>query len=212
MSHNPIYRAPIITIEGADTSINKILSDHLTHHIQSPTNTSQRYNENMSPIGFLVGEANRGYGGISDLVHYNLRIANLWELQPELRELSITGETVIFNNYILSNRAQLLKKGTVSLELCPQFESGLLKPDLQIFVKSDPETLMKIPSLFAWDTIQSRLELSKAFDKIAETYPNLHVINNNPENILKAAEDVINIYDQFTKDQLSKFSISSGTE
>ena len=106
----------------------------------------------------------------------------------------------------------MLKKGTVSTELCPQFESGILRPDLQIFVKSDPETLKKIQSSFTWDTVQSRLELSEAFNKIVETYPNLHIINNAPENILKAAEEVIEIYNQLKINQLPKFAIFNGIE
>ena len=63
MSLNPFYRAPIITIEGADRSTNTILAENLSHNIKNPSNTSPRYNEDMSAIGFLVSESRKGFGG-----------------------------------------------------------------------------------------------------------------------------------------------------
>ena len=212
MSLNPFYRAPIITIEGADRSTNTILAENLSHNIKNPSNTSPRYNEDMSAIGFLVSESRKGFGEITDLVQYNLRVANMWEFQPELRQLANTGVTPIFNNYVFSNRANLLKKGTVSIELCPQLDAGLLKPDLQIYVKSDPETLKGIPTFFPWDTAQTRLEQSQAFNKLAETYPNLHVIDNSPEDILNAAHKVLEIYNQLKLEQLPKITIFNGID
>jgi len=212
MFHNPPARAPIITIEGPDQSINTILMEQLSYHIKTPSNRSPRYNEDFSTIGLLVSQSRRGLIELSDLVHYNLRNANLWEHQADLRELSKAGVTVIFNNYVLSNRATLLMKGNMSIELCPQLDTGLLKPDLQFLVECNHSRLNNLPSLFSWDTIQTRINLSEAYNQMATSYPDLHVIDYTTEDILDAAEKLINLYDQLKLDQLPGIQVFSGEE
>jgi hypothetical protein len=205
-------RAPIITIEGPDQNTIEFLTRRLAQHMKNPSNISTRYNENCSKIGYQVSQSKRGSVELPDLVHYTLRNANLWELQSELRVLSNTGITAIFNNYVLSNRAYLLSKGNASTEVCPQLDAGLPKPDLQVFVSSSSAALKLHPSALPWDSYQRRLALSNAFDCVAEIYPNLCIIDNKPNDILNAAEDLIVSYDKLKINQLKRIKCFDGYE
>jgi hypothetical protein len=74
---------------------------------------------------------------------------------------------VIIINYVLTNRATLLSKGIVCPEFCYQLDEGLLKPDLQIYLKGPPVSLEVKPSVCDTDTQDSRSKLVEAFDFLA---------------------------------------------
>jgi len=204
-------RGPFITIEGTDTQVIRILTDHISKHIPSPVSRSPRYNENTSPIGNLVAQARRNILEFQDVVRYNLRVANIWEQQGDIKNYCENGTTVIVNKYVFSNRADLLSWGNLPLEICPQLDAGLIKPDLQILINSDPVTLEVEQPLFYLDDFPSRKRKTDAYEKMSTTYPNLHVINNRPCNILNAAESLTNLFDDLQRNPLPLLDYFDGS-
>ena len=204
-------RGPLITIEGTDAPVIRILTDHIAKHITTPVSSSPRYNENTSPIGSLVARARRNGIDFQDIVRYNLRVANIWEQQEDVQHLCEDGVTVIINKYVFSNRADLISWGSLSVESCPRLDAGLIKPDLQVFVSSDPVTITAEPPLFYLDDFHSRQRRTMAYDHMATRYPDLVVINNKPCDILEASEQLTNLVDELNQKQLPLLQYFDGS-
>jgi thymidylate kinase len=206
-------RAPFITIEGNDSSINHTVIQNLISQMAHPAVSAQRFNDQTSLLGIVLSRAKRGSLRLQDIVHYNLRVANLWEHQSDLQYLLRHGASVILDKYVLTNRAYLLSKGNVSLENCYQFDAGLAKPDIQIFIKNKVQTFEEKRARFPLDTILSRTKVSEAYDKLTQINPDIYVIDNIHSNITQVSEKVIEIYNQKTKiHRPSELSYFNGTD
>ena len=195
-------RGLFVSIEGPDPSVNKLLTEHLQLHAKNSVYAPNRYNDSRSTIGDLLNTSIYGRLELQDLVFYNLRNASFWEHQSAMRINCFNGTTIVTNNYVFTNRAILLSKGNVSTEICPQLDAGLIKPDIQFYVKSDTPDHCQVPSRFHRDTEESRALLTEAFINLSDTYKNLYIIENRPSNILDAAEQLVNKYDK-VKSRLS---------
>ena len=170
------YHAPFITVEGGNDKANKSIIRALSQHNTFHTMTSIQYSESVSIVGTLLYRDDYDSIELPNLVHYQLRNANLWEVQDEIKSLTSDKITVISSSYVLSNRARMLSTGMVGKEFCCQLDAGLLKPDLQIHLQSDPVPLTNRVSTSRRDTFQSRIQIVESFKELSKNDQDIKTI------------------------------------
>ena len=186
-----LFRAPLISIEGIRNYRNALVAEKLTDKIEGQVRMNFAFEEGTTSIGSLLRRHSSGSLQLSDLVFYQLRNANLWENQFEIESLLKNYVTVIVTDYVSTNRAKFLSKGTVSPEFCYQLDEHLLKPDLQIYLKGPPIPLEVYPSVSEKDTRDSRKKLVESFDhlaKISDEIKTIDVYSRNCRNLQELSD------------------------
>ena len=84
-TRNNTFRAVFVSIEGGDEKAVKAVIQGLSEHNAFNTVSSLKYSESTSEIGTLLYRDDYDSIDISNVVHYQLRNANMWEVQGELK-------------------------------------------------------------------------------------------------------------------------------
>jgi thymidylate kinase len=178
-------RAPLITVEGVRESERLYVMTWLTHEIKTRVLTNRHLENNLSNISAILRKNGCETFELSTIVAYYLRNSSLWEFQSDVKKILNNNVTVILDNYVLTNRANLLSKGLVSPDFCFQADEGLLKPDLQIVIPSNPESFLQKPPRNASDSSESRTRVASSFISLAEQNSDINVITNDLVNQAK---------------------------
>ena len=202
-------RQPFITIEGPNDYKNRRIMQQLANFIDGDVSTTIRFSEGMSKLGIILMKDLRDEIELTDTVRYQLRNANLWEHQTDIENMAMhENVTVITNQYVLSNRATFLSKGTVGVEFCSQLDHGLIKPDLQIYLKSEPLSLRRCISLSDRDDEQSRSMIAEFFSNLASKDEEIKTVNYSTN----AIDEVIELYKKCVSKDLFDFQFFSELE
>jgi thymidylate kinase len=170
------------------------------------------YQQNSSNIGQLLFKHGCVDNTLLPEIAYNhLKIANMWEIQEDLKRKLSNKWPVILTKYVLTNRAQTLSAGNLDLTRCTQLEEGLIQPDLQIYVKNLPQHFNNRP-LDSEETRKNRLALSNAFDLLASRDPKVKIVENNDPRmgLLDFFDQTVEIYKQLDFDNLIEYKYFDG--
>ncbi len=189
-------RKPIVSIEGSFCSDCYNVARQLSYFIDNSCSLNDCLDRNKSALGDIVSEALRGGIELQDLVLYHLRSANLWEYQEKFKLMSENGITILIMDYVLLNRARLMQRSNVSFDVCPQLDAGLIQPDLQIYLKNELSDF--IPLNKDEDELESYQKLNRAFNKLVDLNPEIQVVDVNPHDSQRAANEVISLYNSIT--------------
>jgi thymidylate kinase len=205
-------RGPFITIEGVDNIENHRIGQHLSSFMRTTMCLEIPYQQNSSNIGQLLFKHGCVDNTLLPEIAYNhLKIANMWEIQEDLKRKLSNKWPVILTKYVLTNRAQTLSAGNLDLTRCTQLEEGLIQPDLQIYVKNLPQHFNNRP-LDSEETRKNRLALSNAFDLLASRDPKVKIVENNDPRmgLLDFFDQTVEIYKQLDFDNLIEYKYFDG--
>ncbi|XP_055372679.1 uncharacterized protein LOC129606393 [Condylostylus longicornis] len=135
-------RGALIVLEGCDrcgkTTQSKKIYEYLVNngikcrHLSFPARNT--------PIGSIINSYLAKNLEISDESIHLLFSANRWELNKEIKDSIQNGTNLIVDRYSYSGIAFSTAKG-LDYEWCKAPEVGLLKPDLVIYLNTNPEIL-----------------------------------------------------------------------
>jgi len=136
-------RGPFFVIEGASELHERQLARLLTDTISKHTGLtvllregSWEFSDNYPQI---LSQYLSGWGELPDEVVHHLFSAGRWEKMPEIMYQLTRQRVVIQHRYVASGQAHTLAGGKLTRDWCKQFQTGLLKPDLTIYVERDPQ-------------------------------------------------------------------------
>ncbi|KZS10236.1 Thymidylate kinase [Daphnia magna] len=133
-------RGALIVLEGCDrsgktTQCQKVMSWLQQSNIESHF---MRFPERSTTIGSLINKYLECSAELEDHAIHLLFSANRWELMPDMKKLLCKGTNIIVDRYSYSGIAFSAAKPNMDLTWCKKSDSGLLKPDLVIFLDIDP--------------------------------------------------------------------------
>ena len=191
------FRAVFVSIEGGDEKAIKAVIQGLSEHNAFNTVSSLKYSESTSEIGTLLYRDDYDSIDLSNVVHYQLRNANMWEVQGELKSYLTDKIIVLTGSYVLSNRARLISSGIVGPDFCYQLDEGLIKPDLQIHLQSNPVPLSNRISVSAKDTFESRSQIVEAFKRLSQNEQEVKtIIHQSDDDLNLCIEQARQIFDK----------------
>lgn len=136
-------RGVFIVIEGTSALAEKQLAFYLKEMIRTYTglivltrggNWEHADSHPQILLNYLAG-----WEQLPDEVVHHLFSAGRWEKMPEIMfQLSKQRRVVIQHRYVASGRAQTMAGGKLTQDWCRQFDTGLLRPDLTIYVERGP--------------------------------------------------------------------------
>jgi len=156
-----MFRAPLIAVEGLDSAgksslcikIHEYLSktnNELTNILYTPDLVS--FPRRFTNTGKILDRYLRNELELDELIAHHLFSANRWEVKEYIETLLGAQHPVILDRYVASGIAYTAAKGTFSIEFCKQFNVGLPRPDLTIFLKKDSEIVYNRPSKERYET------------------------------------------------------------
>jgi len=133
-------RGLFIVLEGANRTHKHTFAQILRNNIHQKTGQKihvckiDSRGSAQCPIipNYLQGEAH-----YKDHIIHHIFSADRWRLSHHLKHLINRGNTVILQRYVASGHAYSMAHGNLDLEWCKQFDSGLLKPDITIYLQPD---------------------------------------------------------------------------
>ncbi|XP_046440807.1 thymidylate kinase-like [Daphnia pulex] len=135
-----IKRGALIVLEGCDRSGKTTQCQKAITWLQESNKEAHlmRFPDRSTIIGSLINKYLECSTELDDHAIHLLFSANRWELLPDIKKLLQKGTNVIVDRYSYSGIAFSAAKPNMDLRWCQQSDSGLLKPDLVIFLDIDP--------------------------------------------------------------------------
>nr|CAH0112416.1 unnamed protein product [Daphnia galeata] len=127
-------RGALIVLEGCDRSGKTTQCQKVIKWLQQ----SNKEAHFMRFPGSLINKYLECSTELDDHAIHLLFSANRWELLPDMKKLLQKGTNIIVDRYSYSGIAFSAAKPNMDLRWCQQSDSGLLKPDLVIFLDIDP--------------------------------------------------------------------------
>jgi dTMP kinase len=176
-------RYPLIAIEGCDYTGKTTLVEGLVDNIYQDNRLMPikiQFPTFSSSIGrILIGYIQK-HVELSDVTAHHLFSANRWEEKATIEGFTRI-QPVIVDRYVASGSAYTVAKGTLTLDWCDQFNGGLPKPDITIYLDCDVEALARRRGFGAdrFETIQFQKQVKQQFElvKQSETEVNWHTFD-----------------------------------
>jgi dTMP kinase len=164
-------RGKLIVFEGIDRSGKSTQSQMLFDHLSKTTKCELlRFPNRSTTTGKLINDYLNS-SNVNDHAIHLIFSANRWELFEEMKEKLMNGVSLIVDRYVDSGLAYSLAKG-LDREWCRTADIGLVKPDITIFLKQDPQRASERK-----DYGLERFEKLEFQTKVAQEFENLeHVI------------------------------------
>lgn len=162
-------RAPFIVFEGLNrqnkrrlirminSELDKDPGTH-AHHYKVPGGCTSRGNRLLQ--AYLDCEVS-----LSPEVAHHLFSAERWRANFEIKEDLENGTVVLMERHVASGHVFSRAYGELTSKWCSQFDSGLIKPDLVIYLESDLEA----DDIHNWDEPE-RYETPEIQNKVRELY------------------------------------------
>jgi dTMP kinase len=99
---------------------------------------AMRFPDRTTTIGTMIGSYLQSTTEMDDRAVHLLFASNRWEAQSRIRELLLSGTTIVCDRYSFSGIAYTSAKG-FDLGWCAQPETGLPKPDLVLYLEVPTE-------------------------------------------------------------------------
>jgi dTMP kinase len=129
-------RGLFVVFEGLDRSGKTTQSARLARTLSNCIKLN--FPDRSTTVGGLINSYLQGASHIEDHAVHLLFSANRWELNTQLTSLLDQGTNVVVDRYAYSGVSYSAAKG-LDAAWCKACDTGLLKPDLVIYLKMTPE-------------------------------------------------------------------------
>ena len=133
---------------------------------------------------------------LSDQVVHHLFSADRWRLSQIIQYLLSRGVIVILNRYVVSGHVYTIAQGNLDQEWCSQFDKGLIKPDITIYLERDKlpvgEPEFEDPDIY--ENSQMQIKIKECFQNFKNNNPDWFSINISritPRQVLEQLVPVI---------------------
>lgn len=176
-----MFRAPLIAVEGLDSAGKSSLCTRIYEHLEETNNplsnliyTPERFSfpRRHTATGIIIHKYLRKELELDELIAHHLFSANRWEVKEEIECLLNAHHPVILDRYVASGIAYTAAKGHYSVDFCKQFNVGLPRPDLTIYLKKKSEDVLNRPS-------KERYEVQSFQTKVKEIFTELESEQDN---------------------------------
>ncbi|CAM6005973.1 unnamed protein product [Sphagnum balticum] len=131
-------RGKFVVLEGLDRSGKSTMAAFIAGHLrtQAPTQIIG-FPDRTTAIGKMIGDFLANKADINNETVHLLFSANRWESVNKINDILQAGNNIVCDRYWYSGVAYSLAKG-MDQRWCMVPDSGLLPPDLVIYLQADP--------------------------------------------------------------------------
>ncbi|RWS11214.1 thymidylate kinase-like protein, partial [Dinothrombium tinctorium] len=136
VSEKVVRRGAVICVEGVDKVGKSSLALKLSECLRDERFKVEcrKFPNRETTIGTLINDYLNGRKAINDHVIHLLFSANRWEFANQMEKQLRSGVTLILDRYAFSGVAYSAAKSKMSVEWCKAPDSGLIKPDLVLYL------------------------------------------------------------------------------
>ena len=189
-------RAIFIVVEGPSHLQKETITKLLKQKIDDQTGLDAvilGYPHRTLPDSPLLAHYLQGNEDLPDQISHHLFSARRWYLGHAVQFFLAHGRPVIVQRYVATGHVYTVSQGHFDFEWCKQFDTGLIKPDITIYVERsvalDPEPQIDAPDIY--DTPQMRKRIIECFQQMKETEPNWLTIDLSTMNPKQALDHVL---------------------
>lgn len=202
MENSKKKRGLFIVFEGLDRSGKSSqvenLANYLNKVVEKPCKVF-RFPDRTTEMGktidqILVSKKSVSNGSAQDKALHLLFSANRWEVQEEIEKTLNEGIHVISDRYSFSGLAYSMAKG-LSYEWCFEPEKGLIKPDLVIFIDTDPKicAARKGYGSEAFEKIEFQQKVLDQFHQVMNQHSRLFYVIDGSKEIKEIGINIIEL-------------------
>lgn len=165
------HRGLFIVFEGLDrsgkTTQSKLAAKMLCEQYTVANMQERRFPDYDSAVGQVIRSYLRSEIKMPDRTAYLLFCGNRWEHVDTINSVVEGGGVVVCDRYTASGVAYGVAKGA-PLEWCREVESGLLKPDIVVYLDAPPSVVAQRANFGVGDRHEN-LELQEKIHAVYET-------------------------------------------
>ena len=186
-------RGLFIVLEGTNRTHKHNFAQILKSQLKKKTGQEidvGRTKHRTSAVCPILSNYLQGYVNPPDQIVHHLFSVDRWRLSYRLQYLLNKGHTVILQRYVATGHAYTIANGRLDLEWCKQFDTGLLKPDVLIYLERDPltqESVFDDPDIYENPEMQNKI--INQFNQLKE--PEWLTVNISKSNPQQALEQVL---------------------
>ena len=198
MSHT---RGALIIFEGCDRCGKTTQCKKLVEALNSEGTKAQmwRFPDRTTAIGQVINDYLEQKCELEDHAVHLLFTANRWEAVPKMKELLLSGTTLIVDRYSYSGVAFTSAKNALDLEWCRQPEIGLPKPDAVLYLTLQAEEAQKRAGFGG-----ERYERKEFQEQVAKNY---QILKEDDWKVIDASKTIEDLHEEIKA--LAKTVISS---
>jgi dTMP kinase len=184
-------RGPLIVIEGQNRMNKSHLASIIAKGLEHITETRNNVFKLPHRTGWADCMTNQYLEGTLDLdvkVAHHLFSAERWKTVHDVKILLNMSQPVILQRYVASGHVYSLARGGVDSDWCKQFDKGLIKQDLVVYMQKDdgddPEDLWFEPEKFETSEFQENVRFFyQQFKETESNWMTLNVTGSTPRSI-----------------------------
>lgn len=166
-------RGALIVLEGCDCSGKSIQCRNIVESLNTRGIPAQvvSFPDRTTETGQLIDKYLKNTADLVDQVIHLLFSANRWELRSEMENLLMNGTTLVVDRYSFSGVAySYAKKNVMNLDWLKSPEKGLLKPDLVLFLKLEPNVIKQRKGFGEerYETLEFQEAVFKCFELLTD--------------------------------------------
>lgn len=168
-SRSKLPRGLLIVIEGIDRCGKSTQSEKLARNLSEMGMkvTTMEFPKRDTPSGKSITRFLQGQIKMSDVDIHNMFSLNRWQERDSMDSTLRNGTTIICSRYAYSGAAYSMAKG-LNMITCKASDSGLIAPDILIYLDADPEVASKRKDYGKeiYEKIDFQKKVSECFQKL----------------------------------------------
>ncbi|RWS16393.1 thymidylate kinase-like protein [Dinothrombium tinctorium] len=138
-----VRRGAVICVEGADKVGKSSLALKLSESLSKECFKVEyhKFPKRETLIGTLINGYLSGRNAFNDRAIHLLFSADRWDVSDQMEKQLQSGVTLILDRYAFSGVAYSAAKSTMSFEWCKAPDSGLVKPDLVLYLTASDSVI-----------------------------------------------------------------------
>ncbi|XP_014273948.1 uncharacterized protein [Halyomorpha halys] len=166
-------RGALIVIEGCDCSGKSIQCRNVVESLNNRGIPAEavRFPDRTTETGHIIDKYLKNSTDLPDQVIHLIFSANRWELRSKMEKLLMNGTTLVVDRYSFSGVAySSAKKNGMDIEWYKSPERGLLKPDLVLFLKLEPNVIKQRKGFGEerYETLEFQEAVFKSFELLTD--------------------------------------------
>ena len=203
-------RGPLIVIEGQNRMGKSYMAEIIAKGLEHVTEARTIVFKLPHRTGWADCLTNQYLEGTLELdvkVAHHLFSAERWKNVHDMKIHLNMGQPVILQRYVASGHVYSLARGGVDSDWCKQFDKGLIKPDLVIYMMKedgdDPEDLWFEPEKFETSDFQEKVRLFyQQFQETETNWITVNVTGKTPRDISSQVMPVVReLMHEHTRDE-----------
>ncbi|XP_005180405.1 thymidylate kinase [Musca domestica] len=203
-----IKRGAFIVLEGCDRCGKSTQSRKLVEYLESCSIPVKymAFPERTSDIGQVINAYIKNKQELNDETIHLLFTANRWEHKNHILNLLNSGTTLVVDRYAYSGLAYSVAKG-MSKQWCMSPESGLPRPDVVFYLKTNVATLQNRGQFG-----EERYETEDFQTKVARCFEDIYEMEKSYWQLIDASQSQDTIHDSLRQKVLEVLKEVENTE